>query len=521
VPYDWLQFNGDAQHSGNDAAETALSPSNVASLTRAFRVTLPAVADGAPVVLTGVATAGGNRDLLFVTTKAGHIVALDAHTGATIWSRQNGPGSCRINGTGGACYTTSSPAIEPGRAHVYSYGLDGSVHKYAVGDGTETTTGGWPQIASLKAFDEKGSSPLTIAVAGNGATHLYVTSGGYPGDNGDYQGHVTSIDLSDGSQHVFNAACSSQTVHFVERPGSPDCSAVQSAIWARAGVVYHPAIDRIFMATGNGTFAPTQDLWGDTVFALNPDGTGAGGVPLDSFTPSTFATLQSADLDLGSTAPAILPTPTSSNVRHLALQAGKDAVLRLLNLDNLSGQGGPGHTGGSIGPDIAVPQGGQVLTAPAVWVNPADGTTWAFLANSRGIAGLRLAVDGSGNPSLSTVWQGTTAGTSPLVANGVLYVATSSDIRALAPTTGTELWHDTTIGGIHWESPVVANGTLYITDEAGALTAYTGTTTTVPALPPAGGAVLGVVLCMIGLRGFPRSGFGLPSRTSQQPKPEV
>ena len=52
------------------------------------------------------------------------------------------------------------------------------------------------------------------------------------------------------------------------------------------------------------------------------------------------------------------------------MQGGKDAKLRLLNLDDLSGQGGPGHTGGEIGPLVDVPQGGQVLTAPAVWINP-------------------------------------------------------------------------------------------------------------------------------------------------------
>jgi len=60
---------------------------------------------------------------------------------------------------------------------------------------------------------------------------------------------------------------------------------------------------------------------------------------------------------LGSTAPAILPTPANSVVRHLAVQGGKDALLRLINLDNLSGQGAPGHTDGEISQPIGVPQG--------------------------------------------------------------------------------------------------------------------------------------------------------------------
>ena len=470
--YDWLQFNFDAQHSGNNTRETQISADSVHNLNRLFQVSLPAIADGAPAYLGAVKTANGVQDLVFVTTKAGHIVALDAHSGAQVWVRQYPAGSCRINNGAQPCYTTSSPAIDPNRQYVYSYGLDGYVHKYRVGDGAEITDGGWPELTTLKPFNEKGSSALSIATAGDGTSYLYMPNSGYLGDRGDYQGHVTAISLADGSQQVFNANCSNQAVHFVERPATPDCPAVQSAIWARAGVVYDAAVDRIYMATGNGLYDPGRYDWGDTVFALHPNGSGADGDPLDSYTPVTYQELQNFDLDLGSTAPAILPVPANSNVKHLAVQGGKDAKLRLLNLDNLSGQGGPGYTSGEIGVVIDVPQGGAVLTAPAVWVNPADGNTWVFLANSNGIAGLQLVVDGSGTPALRLIWQIREGGTSPIMANGVLFYASSYNIRALNPVTGDLLWQDTRIGAIHWESPIVANGVLYISDESSQLTAY-------------------------------------------------
>src|SRR5207247_1137489 len=131
------------------------------------------------------------------------------------------------------CYTTSSPAVDPNRQYVYSYGLDGYVHRCQVADGTEVTSGGWPELASLKPFNEKGSSALSIATAKNGTSYLYVTNGGYFGDQGDYQGHVTAINLADGSQQVFNANCSNQPVHFAQQPGTPDCPGVRSGIWAR------------------------------------------------------------------------------------------------------------------------------------------------------------------------------------------------------------------------------------------------------------------------------------------------
>jgi outer membrane protein assembly factor BamB len=97
---------------------------------------------------------------------------------------------------------------------------------------------------------------------------------------------------------------------------------------------------------------------------------------------------------------------------------------------------------------------------------------WVILANGSGISGLEAAVDAHGNPSLTPRWIDATAGTSPIVANGILYYASFSGVRALDPATGALLWSDASIGGIHWESPIVVDGRLYVTDESGRLWAY-------------------------------------------------
>ncbi len=474
---DWPQFGFDARHDGWNPLEAAIRPANVASLRLLYRVSLPDVADGAPAYLAGAATPHGRRDLLFLTTRDGRLLALDAATGATLWARQ--PAS-------GPRFTTSSPALDPDRLHVYSYGLEGRVHRYAVADGTETVGGGWPQLVTRKPEVEKGSSALTVATAG-GHSYLYVANGGYPGDAGDYQGHVTTIDLASGAQRVWNAACSNLAVHFGGGPGQPDCPHVQTAVWARQGVVRDAALDRIFFATGNGDYDAQGGGhdWGDSILALGTAGgaSGAGGLPVDSYTPADFQTLQDDDLDLGSTAPAILPAPVGSRFAHLALQGGKEGLVRLVNLADLSGQGGPGHVGGEL-QKLALPRGGTVLTAPAVWVDPATGTTWAFVSNSDGITALRLVVAADGTPSLAIAWTDPAGGSSPIVVGGtggsgaVLFQATFSGVRALAPTTGALLWSDANPHGLHWESPVAVDGRLFLTDEAGTLVAY--------ALPPAG-----------------------------------
>src|SRR5664279_889191 len=87
--YDWLQFGGNPQHGGNNTSETIITPGNVSTLVSKFEATLPSVADSTPVFLEAVTTPGGVKNLLFVTTTDGWIVALDAQTGATVWSHQN------------------------------------------------------------------------------------------------------------------------------------------------------------------------------------------------------------------------------------------------------------------------------------------------------------------------------------------------------------------------------------------------------------------------------------------------
>ena len=464
--YDWRQFNGDAQHSGNNTTEAVLGAGNVASLTLRYHAALPALSDGSPVFLDGATTTAGVKDVVFVTTKIGGLVALDAQTGTQIWAAQfPKPSTC----TSGEC-SNSTPVIDPNRLYVYTYGVDGFVHKVNVSDGSEVSGGGWPEMTTAKPSQEKQSAALAIATV-SGTTFLYSAISAHNGDGGDNQGHITTINLATGAQSVFNMVCSDKSGHFLNG-GTPDCSTVLAGGWARPGAIYDPGTNRIFVGTGNGSYDPSLHYWGDSIVALNPFGTGYGAAPVDVYTPTNQQALKDGDTDLGSTAPAILPVPATSKIQHLAVQSGKDAKLRLLNLANLSGAGAPGNLGGEIGAIINVPQGGAVRTQPAVWVNPADSSTWVFVVNTSGASGLQLSFDGSGNPSLVSKWQVGGSGASPLVANGVLYYAGSNNLVARNPVTGAQLWNNTTIGGIHWQTPVVACGAVYVLDQSNQLNSF-------------------------------------------------
>ncbi len=218
------------------------------------------------------------------------------------------------------------------------------------------------------------------------------------------------------------------------------------------------------------------------MIALQPDGTGGtggnAGKPLDSYTPPNWSSLDDSDTDIGSTGPTLLPAPPNSNVQNLAVQSGKDGMLRLLNLANLSGAGGPGNLGGSIGAPISVRQGGGVFSQPAVWINPADNSTWFFVVNGNGTSAVRVSVDSGGNPSLVTQWPAINmatsvpGGTSPIVANNMLFYISGGNVRVLDPGTGNILRTASGTGSPHWQSLIVANGVVYATDQASHLTAF-------------------------------------------------
>jgi outer membrane protein assembly factor BamB len=459
---EWLQFNS------STTSVIAPPKSNVPKLARAWQTALPEPSDGSPAFVTGVRTTTDNatHDLLIIATTAGRTVAVDAHTGSIVW---------KTSVPAGPQWTTSSAVVDPNRRFVYAYALDGFIHKYRIENGTEITGNGWPELVTLKGDVEKGSSALSLAQAANGRTYLYATTAGYPipGDAGDYQGHLVTIDLASGSQNTFNAACSDKLFHFVENgDAAHDCSNVQAGIWARAGAVYDSTTDRVFITTGNGVFDADSGgfNWADSVIALRPDGSSDQGAPADSYTPENHEWMDDNDVDLASSAVAILPLKGNAKMPRLAVQGGKDWSLRLLNLRDLSGQTGPRHLGGEL-QIIQLPQGGEVDTRPATWTDT-SGTVWVFVATDLGLSGFSLATSG-GSYALIPQWTVDEGGKTPIVANGVLYYAHDHQIVARDCATGEHLWSDGSIGTVHWQSPIVIEDALYIADNDGYLTAYT------------------------------------------------
>lgn len=438
------------------------------SLQRRWSASVSPNADSAPAYLGHVHLRGG-KTAAVVYVLAGNngadcqpsdpvrsatLYAFAVANGRLLWRRSTGgPSRC----------TTAGPAAL-GR-WVYAPGLDGAIHRYNAATGAESKGHGWPVRVTLMPYVEKVSATPTH---GNG--RLYVTTSGFTGDQGHYEGHLVSITLANAHTTVFNTLCSA-IPHLLN--GS-DCGAVQSGLFGRGEGVIDPLTHDVYVVSGNGPWNGRTD-WGDSLLKLDPSGRKL----LDSYTPTDQAYLAESDLDLGSTGPALLPPFTAGkHPWHLLVQGGKGArcqgcgpvVLRLLNRDNLGGKHALGQLGGDL-QDLPTPGGCDVLTAPAVWRSPSH-QIWVFYSDSCGMAGYRLQAS-HGQPRLRRVWSSGTGGTTPALHGNVLYVAHDGAIVAYRPNTGAVLWQGGGIGPLHWEYPLVTAGHLFMTDDQGKVYAYT------------------------------------------------
>jgi len=310
---------------------------------------------------------------------------------------------------------------------------------------------------------KKGSSSINIA---NG--FLYQTISGYIGDAGHYDGHVVAIELATGTVTVFNTLCSDKRMLLGTNTSANNyCAQGQSGVWGRAGAVVDPDDGSVYIVSGNGLFNADQTGgtdYGDSILRLKAGIPNASGTLLDTYTPVNASKLQTSDLDLGSVSPCFLPIESKSKTPYLVAQCGKDGVIRLLNRRDFSGQGKLAQVGGEV-QIVTLVQGGTVLTHPLAWKEPSTNITWLFVANGGGLSAYTVNTDANGLTTLKNAYSNRNLpGSSPFMANDILFLQGSASISALDPTTGSLLWQGVT-SGLHWQSPIVVNGAIYLVDQ--------------------------------------------------------
>jgi outer membrane protein assembly factor BamB len=419
---DWPMFGYTPARTNSAPGSAGITAANVGHLRRQ-QVAIPGTVDASPIYLHGVNAGGRTRNVLFVTTTYGITLAIDAASGKIVW-RYTPPSYAGLAGS--PQITNMTPVADPTRTAIYAGAPDGFIRKLSISNGKVL----WATSITRDPTHEKLASALNFA---NG--RVLAATDGYIGDAPPYQGHVVALDPSGGRiTAVWNSLCSDR--HEIIQPST--CSAQLSAIWGRSAPVVDPATGDLLVATGNGPFDGGTN-WGDSVLVLSPDAKRL----LKHWTPTNQDELNTSDLDLGSTAPALLSD-------GYFVQGGKDGKLRLLRLSSLAGVNG--KLGGEL-QTVPVPGPTDLLSEPATWKGE-----WIFLATPSGTAAWRLS-----GRRLHEVWSNDTSGTSPVVAGGLVYVQWNGEIVVYRPTTG-RVAGQIPIGEAHWQSPIVVDGIVAATE---------------------------------------------------------
>ncbi|HET7306667.1 MAG TPA: PQQ-binding-like beta-propeller repeat protein [Gammaproteobacteria bacterium] len=423
---DWPTFGWNAARTGAPMASMGITAANVGKLHRQ-QVRIDGTVDSSPIYLHGVRVKSKTHDVFFVTTTYGKTIAIDADHGTILWE-YTPPAYKDIAGS--AQITTATPVADPDRQFIYAAAPDGMIRKLAIADGHVV----WQTSITRLPSREKIASPLGYAKG-----HIIATTGGYIGDAPPYQGHVAILDAKIGKLlHVWNALCSDR--HGLIEPSS--CPESGAAIWGRAGAVVDPRTGDLYVATGNAAWDGKR-YFGDAVIELNADATRM----LGNYTPQNTIQLSETDEDVGSSSPALLG-------HNLVAQGGKDGQIRLLDWSKMRGM--TPHRGGAS-QHVPSPGAGDLRAAQAVLQK--GSTTWLFAADDAGTSAWTLS-----GGKLDPRWQNDNAGTSPVVADGLLFVYDpEGGLNVYDPTTGQTITK-LDCGSGHWNSPVVADGRIAVTE---------------------------------------------------------
>jgi len=277
---------------------------------------------------------GAKNGIIIVATESNTVVALDAKTGAEVWSRNLGaetPKSALCAGNIDPVGVTGTPVIDSATATLYLdasiQGDSGPSHKvFALSLETGKIRHGWPVdiaqgLAPLRqAFDStaQGERGALVFVAGE----LFVPFGGIDGDCGNYHGMAVGIVPGSAPKvaHLWTT------------------TAAAGGIWGQGGIASDGT--SLFFTTGN-TRTSSNSPWGGGEAVIRAGNRLAYSRNAAHFyAPNNWQALDSTDIDLGATGPLLLDIPQRGDPLQRILQIGKDGNAYLLDRNRPGGIGG-------------------------------------------------------------------------------------------------------------------------------------------------------------------------------------
>lgn len=490
---DVLTYHNDNARTGQNLSESILTPAsvNAAHFGLLRKLSVDGLVDGQPLIVTNLAVGGQSRNVLYVVTEHGSVYAFDADTGTALANRSLLPSGETTSDSRGCGQVapeigiTSTPVIDRGA------GAHGTL--YTVAMSKDANGRYWQRLHALDlaTLAEQAQSPIVVqgTFPGTGANS---TGGNVVFDPGQYKERAGLLIVNGIVYTAWASHCDIQP-YTGWIMGYDESSLTQTrilnvvpngsegAIWQSGGGMAADAQGNVYALVANGTFDTTLDSagrpsQGDYGNAFVKIATSSPLLVSDYFAMSNATAESAADVDLGSGAPMLLPDQQDSTgtVRHLAVGAGKDGHLYVVNRDDM---GKFMTSTNSIWQDLGHALPGGIWSAPAyfngqVYFGDVNGTLKAFALNQAKFGASPASVSGNvfGFP-----------GASPAVSangstGGIVWAVESSSGQAAvlhafdASNLATELYNSNQAAGGRdhfgngnkFITPTIANGKVYV-----------------------------------------------------------
>jgi hypothetical protein len=498
-----LTYHNDNARTGQNLSETILTTSNVNSTTFGKLATLSVSGnvDAEPLYASNLTIGGTTHNVLFVVTEQDMAYAFDADTFASLWSVSVAHGESPA-GTVDSCTqvepnigVTSTPVID------LSAGAHGTIFLVAM---TRDSGGNYHQ--RLHALDLTTGAELLSGPATISATYTIPGTSTTDTFNPEQYKERSGLLLMNGTIYLAWAShCDVDPYQgwimaYSEaalQPGpvlniAPSGANARGSIWMANTAMAADSSGNIFFLAANGLFGdgssspsltsgfPTIPNYGNAFMKLSTANNQLS--VADYFAMFNANSESNGDGDLGSGGAILLPDLTDSggNTRHLAVGAGKDGYVYVVNRDSM-GKFNAAHDT-AIYQKLNDPSGngsgntvvGKVFSMPAYFNNAVYYGGSGDNLKAFTIANAKLGVSPAFQSSNSFGFPGCTPSVSANgSANGIVWcisTGSSGTLSALNASNLAQLYTSPSFADssdVKFVTPMIVNGKVYVGTQGG------------------------------------------------------
>ena len=494
-----LTYHNDNLRTGRNPSETILNPRNVNSGTfgKLFVVGTDGKVDAQPLYTPNIAIPNkGTHNVLFIATEHASVYAVDADNGSPLWrvtllkpgeTTSDNRGCRQVSPEIGV---TATPVIDP------AAGPHGTIYVVAMSKDSHGTYHQRLHALDLTTGNEQFGGPVDVQAKypGNGDNtqngfvvfdpkqykerpgllllkHVVYTFWSSHCDFRPYTGWIISYDQNTLEQKsVLNVIPNGHAGSIWQAGAGPAADS--------NGNIYFLVANGTFETQLNGDGFPSNGDFGNAFVKLS---TVQNRLKVaDYFTMFNTVAESGVDEDLGSGGAMALPNIKDANgvVHHLAVGAGKDAKIYLVNRDNM-GKFNPNNNN-QIYQQLSGSLGGRVFASPAyfnktIYYGAVGDSIKAFSFNSNAM------LKSSPVSHTSTIF--TYPGTTPSVSgnslnNSIVWAIENTNPAVLhaypAEDLAVELYNSNQAGtrdqfgnGNKYITPTIANGKVYVGTQTG------------------------------------------------------